>query len=197
VRSVGAQHRVVTALENRGARIAYDFRAGVLGEPEISWLKRIGGEDWLYSVELVAFYDRPCGREELELLARLSSLRELSLLESDLTDEDLACLASLGALKRLRIHGSPLGDEALKVLAKAPRLDDLALDGDRITSAGLVELSRFPSLETCVLRQTCVEARDIEALRCASPQCRFEIGDSRPHASADKLSALAMHGHVQ
>jgi hypothetical protein len=175
--SVLTQRHAVLALKSRGAQIRYDFSAGFLQEPEIQWLKRSGGEDWFYSVESIAFYDRPAGCEELELIVRLRGVRELTFFESDLVDQDLACLTRLKSLKRLRIAGSPLGNEALRILAQAPSLEDLALDGERVTEVGLAEISRFPHLHSFVLHRGCVPARSASALRRRLPHCRIVVSE--------------------
>jgi hypothetical protein len=166
---------------------------GFLGQPEVGWLKQIEGEDWLYDVESVAFYDRPCGPEELELIARLPGVRELMLLESDLEDADLACLVSLASLNRLRVSGSPLGDEALQILAAAPNLRDLTIEGGYITPDCPARLSRLVGWKTLAIQRTCLAPNTVIALRRALPECQIVVDECPAAGSADDVEAYAMH----
>jgi hypothetical protein len=169
------QRRIVAALEARGARVLYDMDSGFLGEPEITWLRGCGVEDWFYRVESVAFYERPCGDADLELMVALRGLREASLLATHVSDQGVARLAQSRSLLRLRVSGSTLGNEALRGLAAVKSLQQIHIDDSVVTDAGLAELSRMPQLETLVLGKAHVTERGLAALRRALPHCQIVI----------------------
>ena len=90
-------------------------------------------------------------------LARINSLEDLVLDESNVSDSDLQTLAQLTRLKRLSLVRTAVTNLGLDHLAQLPRLATLILDSSyRVTDEGLDTLARFASLEELSLLDTTV-----------------------------------------
>jgi len=90
-------------------------------------------------------------------LARITTLQDLVLDESNVSDSDLATLATLTSLKRLSLVRTAVTNAGLNHLAQLPRLTTLILNSSyRVTDEGLETLQRLASLEELSLLDTTV-----------------------------------------
>lgn len=93
----------------------------------------------------------------IESLARITTLEDLVLDESNVTDADLAALSTLIDLKRLSLSRTAITDTGLTQLAILPRLTTLVLNSSyHVTDEGLETLAQLRSLEEISLLDTTV-----------------------------------------
>jgi len=95
--------------------------------------------------------------ETVASLARITSLEDLVLDESNVSDSDLESLAQLTRLKRLSLVRTAVTHVGLEHLAHLPHLNTLILNSSyRVTDEGLDTLAQFASLEELSLLDTTV-----------------------------------------
>jgi len=80
-------------------------------------------------------------------LAKLTSLRELDLGDTQVSDHGFARLAALKNLRELKIDGTRVTGEGLKVLENYPGLESLTVGGRWMTDAGMQHLSHCQGLK--------------------------------------------------
>ena len=101
----------------------------------------------------------------IDSLARVTTLEDLVLDESNVTDNDLAALATLSSLKRLSLVHTAITDRGLSHLAAFPGLKTLVLDSSyRVTDEGLDAVGAIDSLEDVSLLDTPVTLPPLVAL---------------------------------
>lgn len=84
----------------------------------------------------------------------LSSLKELDLSETDITDNALKSLAASKSLEFIDLSKTEITGKGLALLAGMPNLKTLWLDGTTITNADLPLLAELPALESLHLSDT-------------------------------------------
>ncbi|MEC7555770.1 MAG: hypothetical protein VYA32_01270, partial [Planctomycetota bacterium] len=93
----------------------------------------------------------------LESLARITTLEDLVLDESNISDTDLKLLSTLTRLKRFSLARTPITDNGLAHLSELPVLTTLILNSSyRVTDKGLETLGRMKHLEDVSLLDTTV-----------------------------------------
>ena len=126
------KHRAITAIENVGGSISYDYQWGTSGAfladakpPGPQCLRYLFGE--LYCAELVeiqlfsAPHSHPSEFTDAEAakLGALSRLRWLVLMDTAVTDAGLQHLRDLGNLERLDLEGAMVTDAGVDELQRA------------------------------------------------------------------------------
>ena len=95
--------------------------------------------------------------DTLKSLARITTLEDLVLDESNISDTDLKLLATLTRLKRLSLARTPITDDGLAHLSELPVLATLILNSSyHVTDKGLETLERMKHLEDVSLLDTTV-----------------------------------------
>ena len=84
-----------------------------------------------------------------EHINRITSLRELNLTASEITDADLVHVAGLTRIKVLHLWGVKITDAALVHLKGLTTLETLGLVGTQVTDAGVAELQK--ALSDCLI----------------------------------------------
>ena len=93
----------------------------------------------------------------LESLARITTLEDLVLDESNISDTDLKLLSTLTRLKRFSLARTPITDNGLVHLSELPVLTTLILNSSyHVTDKGLETLGRMKHLEDVSLLDTTV-----------------------------------------
>ena len=101
----------------------------------------------------------------IDSLARVTTLEDLVLDESNVTDNDLAALVTLAELRRLSLVHTAVTDRGLSHLSGLPRLKTLVLDSSyRVTDDGLAAVGEIVSLEDVSLLDTPVTLPPLVAL---------------------------------
>ncbi len=98
----------------------------------------------------------------LKHLARLPVLEELDLSETAVGDNGMASLSASRTLTNLALEQSEVSDAALEHLARMPALEQINLIDTRITGTGLASLSRAPRLNRLYLDRTLVSEVGLE-----------------------------------
>jgi internalin A len=105
--------------------------------------------------------------EELAKIAEMTSLEELYLGYSHLTDEGFAPITKLKNLQKLTLMGlCPTGktritDEGMKHVAKLTKLRELDIRLSNITVTGFAELKALPELERLLVTSTPIADADV------------------------------------
>jgi RND family efflux transporter MFP subunit len=129
---------------------------------------------------------------DIDRLASLTELKQLTFASAALTDDVLARLKKLANLSKLELNNSSLTDAGLNALAGWTLLVDLNLDSTAITDAGLKQIAAVKSLNDLSrvpepqrrgrerrayprlsLSNTRVTGAGIDELQRSLPNCRF------------------------
>jgi len=111
---------------------------------------------------------------QLEALKPLTSLTELHLQESYLTNVGMTHLQDFKKLEELDLHKSLyITDKGLESLKYLPRLSKLELSYTRISDKGVEHLAALKNLKTLHLTGTLVTAEGLKTLRAALPRCEI------------------------
>jgi Leucine-rich repeat (LRR) protein len=116
-------------------------------------------------------------------LAKLDQLQSLDLRECPLSNENLAVVSSMHLLRSLRLNGKTgnctVDDSGLQVLQQLPKLRVLALDGVKIGSVGLKQLSACPQISELYLGQTGVDDSSLQSLSAMSLLKKLRLSQTR------------------
>jgi hypothetical protein len=169
------QRRAVAAIQAAGGYVFYDYErpdaAPIVGQlPGPDWLCERLGVDYfadvtyaylsrratdetvahlrsLTSLEELLLYGTPVSDVGLAHLSGLSRLEHLSLFGTQVTDVGVANLSGLTNLERLSLFGTQVTDAGVANLSGLTRLEELSLDGTQVTDVGLTHLVRLTSLK--------------------------------------------------
>ena len=146
--------------------------------PGPAWLYRWFGRDFFHGIFYVSFSEFERGeagllamevREltdaELPQLAKLQSVRWLSLAGTRITDAGLEQLSALPNLERLWLGHTAVTDTGLASMQEMSRLKRLSLAGIRVTDVGLRYLKGFTGLEGLDLAGTLITDDGLAHLR--------------------------------
>jgi hypothetical protein len=100
----------------------------------------------------------------LESIRGCSSLRELDLGFTDVTDESLEKLKDLVELRRLVLTGTAISDAGCGHLAKLTKLEELGLSGTKVSNDGLKGLRELQGLRRLHLDNTSIDDRGLAEL---------------------------------
>jgi len=185
---VGRVHRqrsIVDAIEARGGSVGYYAPPTLLPECLYACVIRWLGRDYMHRPTVVHLYP-PRGaransgarfhRERLQergardrdvvaLAARLSTLLNLDLCNSLVSDGDLQHISGCLQLTVIDAPGTRIGDAGIERLRPLTRLEFLDLSETAVTDFGLRNITRMRNLQDLRLAGTCVS--DV-GLRCLS-----------------------------
>jgi len=99
------------------------------------------------------------------------AIETLILAEANISDVDLAYLARLSSLTNLSLEGTSVSDDGLEYLVNLP-LRSLDLSMTQVSDAGITRLREIESLEEVFLRSTTVTAQAIEGLKRSRPNLK-------------------------
>jgi len=102
---------------------------------------------------------------EVAYLGRMSQLRTIRLEESRVTDKCIPFIAQMSGLTLLNIKGATFSSAGLKGLKSLTNLVVLEVDDTRLTDEGLLELAGLTKLKELHLRRTQVANAGIEVVK--------------------------------
>src|ERR1700677_902182 len=100
-------------------------------------------------LESINLHSSPASDAGLEAIGKLTTLRRLEIVHTNVTDAGLIHLAALVNLRQLHIHGHDTTDPpgaALPFIGQLQNLYELDLYGPPASNATLAEISRLPRL---------------------------------------------------
>ncbi|MCX4239617.1 leucine-rich repeat domain-containing protein [Paraliomyxa miuraensis] len=123
-----------------------------------------------------SFYDVPIDDEGLAFLCEVSTLKNIVLQGTRVSNDGLRQLARLPALTHLRLKDNPqLTDDGVPHLLAISRLQDLQVHETSITATALLPLARLPELsDLCVDDETGTEA-ELRELSRQMPRCELLV----------------------
>jgi len=167
-------------------------------QPE--WLRKLFGDDFFWSVEMLYFSSSQITDAELARIAGLTQLRHLwlggthvvakgpvinndiadrglahiSVINNDITDRGLAHISRLTQLQDLQVDEAQITDKGLAHLARLTQLNYLSLsDNPQITDAGLAHLAGLTQLRALFLYNRQVTDEGVKKLQQALPNCKI------------------------
>ena len=190
------QRKAVEWVQEIGGTVSYDYQLDEDGieiadaEPHGSeWLVELLGVDYFQEVSAVDLYDTQVS--DLNALARLTSLKQLSLIDTHIDVSDLTPLAGLNNLKSLELSGTQVND--LTPLAGWNNLEGLSLDYTQVSD--VTSLAGLKNLKWLSLRNTQVSdvtplagLKNLEWLLLDSTQ----VSDVTPLRGMKNLKALKL-----
>ncbi len=175
--SARIQHEAVLSIEHAGGWVAYGWqRKYSLYErtPEWpAWVVDSLGIDCLDTVTLVTLCNAQGPGAELSQIANLSSLEDLNLWGSAISDAGMVRLAHLSRLKSLILNRTSISDAGLIHVGRLVHLEHLHIENNRITDAGLRHLKGLTRLRSLWLKGTDVSEEAIDELRKQLPRLEF------------------------
>jgi Leucine-rich repeat (LRR) protein len=113
------------------------------------------------------------GDDAMEAVAKASSLKDLNLLRSQVTDVGVAKLVELRLL-RLNLDDTRITDQSTDVLARMHSLEFLHLGKTQVTDKCIASLRTLKNLKDLILNNTTVSSESIDALKQALPGLRVK-----------------------
>jgi serine/threonine protein kinase len=99
-------------------------------------------------------------------LSELSTIRELILSRSDISDFNLEQLTSLSDLRFITLNDTPVTDRGMESLSKIKTLMTICIAGAQdVTGKGLRSLTRLPALSTLIVNFTGITGADLNLLK--------------------------------
>lgn len=102
--------------------------------------------------------------EGVRYLSNLSNLRELWLIQWNITDKSMASVSSLKNLRILKMKRTGITDRGLRYLAESPYLEDLDLELTAVTNEGIKYLGEIKNLKVLNLSNTAVNDKATDLL---------------------------------
>jgi hypothetical protein len=119
------------------------------------WLRHRLNQDWMTGLDpIVRITWHSATNESFEKLRICGHLRELNLVNSDVTDGGLVHLSSLTELEILTLDATEVTGDGLRHLKRLHRLRHLSLSATGVTDRGLESLADLASLDTLNLHTT-------------------------------------------
>jgi uncharacterized membrane protein/mono/diheme cytochrome c family protein len=135
---------------------------------------------------------KSCTDDSVAALAGLeSSLHDLSLSGTAVTDAGLKRLAPFATLDRLDLSRSSITDAGVRELVGLPRLRSLNLHTSKISDAVADTLAAMPALSSVVLWRTAMTPDVASRLAAAKPDLRLEFGVDAPTPATPPAQAAA------
>jgi hypothetical protein len=143
------------------------------------------------------------GDVDLKEVARLKSIKGLTIWNEDLSDDQFKHVAKLDRLRDLTVQSGKygflpgeypdttrIGDRSLASIAKLPNLDTVYIEGTGITRSGLAELSNSESLRIVVIRgcDSSVTADDVEPIRRTGRVIRLQVHKWTPEVGVEVVA---------
>ena len=164
-----ARHSTRRGRSDHSSRRLCGVRSGCTGPVSaqhagfVEWLEDLIGIDYLSHVSEIAFDGRATDADLMEI-GRLSRLERLSISSSPISDDGLKNLRGLTSLRQLFLHGTSISDEALSQPAGPVAPELLTLVDTKITDTGLTHLRNLHSLQELDV-PSCISDRAIQSLQ--------------------------------
>lgn len=124
---------------------------------------------------------------DLEVLARLPNLRQLSLRRTSTGDDGLRYVSQLRHLEWLDLSSTDVTDAGMDQIARLTNLKILRLENTRLTDQGLAALSGLRHLEELDLGYTLVSPHSAQLLIDMQITCRLDVPREWPPAAVVSL----------
>jgi internalin A len=134
--------------------------------------------------------------EGLKNLAGLTNIVELDLADDNVSDAGLSALAGLTKLRKLSLQGADVTDAGLDVVRNMPQLEELSLYRTKVSNAGLAKLAALKNLRTVDLRYSRATGAGVRQLMASLPSVDVLMQDSSsaPVKRTKEAAAVAAQG---
>ncbi|MCC6511715.1 MAG: redoxin domain-containing protein [Pirellulaceae bacterium] len=143
----------------------------------------------------VSFRDDPITSRSLPILAKLTRLKNLSLLAPGINDDNLEQLSLLHSLHTLQFgvysKGASITDAGARKVATITSLRALDLTGTKITKIGLAEIAKLPRLEKLTLGGLDIQPADLSLFRFSKSLNELDADRLATKNSDDVTRALS------
>jgi len=164
------QRRAIATIERCGGGFILTRR----GPP---WLRSLFGDDWMESFDdviLVNLETEAANDSDLSCIASLTSVKEVRLINTQITDAGLVHLKRKTSLENVSLSESKVTNSGLRHLQGLNHLRVLDLFGTAVTDQGLKELQEMRSLRFLNLENTKVTDAGVAELQQALPDLGIE-----------------------
>ncbi len=153
----------------------------------------VNGQAFDRSISHFSFDSLHIGRmEELAKLSGFASLRSASFCDTNLNDDGLRHLANATTIENLNLQYTQISNQGLAFLAGMPRLTDLRLKGnDQLTSDCIVHLLKLGNLENLQIHETSIDQSGLDRLAPMAQLRDLCIDEWNEHLSFESLQALS------
>jgi Leucine-rich repeat (LRR) protein len=136
--------------------------------------------------------------EGVKNLSGLTNLIELDLSDVNITDEGVASLAGLTNLRKLSLQGADLTDAGIDALRNMSQLEELSLYRTKVSNAGLAKLAALKNLRSLDLRYSRATGAGVRELTSNLPKVDVLIQDSSapPPKRAKEATLVATQGEA-
>ena len=116
--------------------------------------------------------------EGLMNLSNLTNLIELDLSDDNISDAGVASLAGLTKLRKLSLQGADVTDAGIDALQHMSQLEELSLYRTKVSNAGLAKLAALKNLRSLDLRYSRATGAGVRELTASLPNIDVLIQDS-------------------
>ncbi|MEZ6033445.1 MAG: hypothetical protein R3C17_10155 [Planctomycetaceae bacterium] len=111
---------------------------------------------------------------DISALAVLPNLYRLDLSFSKTRDADLSSLSQFPSLRAINARGLMVTDKGVEEIAKCVNLEQVGLTGSKLSPTGLRPLQGLKNLKKVSLLQAIYDGGDLAALTAALPECKVD-----------------------
>jgi len=147
--------RLRTVVLNLEGPTVGDLKLDGLSANDIAMLKPF------VSLETLVLSGKELPPGAIEHIAQLEKLKELSLDQTQISDEDLAGLAGSQGIEELRLYSERITDDGLKYLEAFQKLSSITLSTPGVTGTGLAHLVGLPALRILDLSSTVIDGSQL------------------------------------
>jgi hypothetical protein len=133
----------------------------------------------LVSLKSVSLAGTRVTDDGLKHLAEVDGLERVDLSETTVTDEGLAHLAGLSKLRSLGLNKTKVTGNGLKVLAKLERLEELSLADTTVGDEAIDHIGRMVGLKIVKLERTRMTEQGVKNLQAALPRLQIQTATAQ------------------
>lgn len=166
------EHLLETLPTVRQLKFLQDLRIGREATDEV--LKQVAE---ISSLETINLWKSQVTENGLRSLLALPSLKNLYIVQTELSAEARSCLGEFTRLEGLSLIDSMVSDEDLSILKTMPRLQYLFLDGTQVTKDGLKYIDELTELSTLSVKRSKIARIDLKEFEERHPTCQVLTED--------------------
>jgi Leucine-rich repeat (LRR) protein len=118
----------------------------------------------VYNLRILKLESCAIGDDVMKVVGKLTSLTELNISDTPVTNEGISHLASLKSMTSLNLNGCKFNNHALAALSNLAHLKELRLDCPNINDGALTHISTLKELETLDLFEAHITDSGLEFL---------------------------------
>jgi hypothetical protein len=144
--------------------------------PNFRLLRELLGDDYFSNVVAVTIPYHALANIDASALLAFRRLRSLNLSGTHVGDDDLRKIAKMSSIEDLRLADTDITNDGIQWLSLLPQLSVLSLRGTVTSDAGILVLTKKQSLQELDVADTNATKEGLDRLQAALKTCRVTTG---------------------